>query len=168
MIHVLLALESLAHRVEIGQIAGLQGLVQRNGKIGLTGVLMGQPQQSDNRAGGFPRGQRRVQRIPCVAVLRSGKERIAKGQVGEGPGLGAQAMDHMVVVDDMAMLAASPIRCPPTRQGLGQLVTKEHFQSVIVDAQVQFKADQTRRNRVEHLAKGNYSFMDTPVSSGFR
>ena len=149
---MLLALESLAHGAEIGQFSGLQGLVQRIGKIGLTGVLMGQPQQSDNRAGGFPHGQRRAQRIPCAAVLRSGKERIPIDQIGQGAGLGAQAMNHMMVADDMALFAASPIRCPPTRQSLGQLVTKEHFQSVIVDAQVQFKTDQTRRNRVEHLA----------------
>ena len=90
---MILALESLAHGVEIGQIASLQGLVQRNGKIGFTGVRMGQPQQSDNRAGGFPRGQRCDQRIPCATVLRSGKERIAKVQVGKGPELGAQARE---------------------------------------------------------------------------
>ena len=73
MIPVLRGLESLTQGVEIGQFSGPQGLVQRNGEIGLTGVLMGQPQQSDKGAGGFPHGQRRAQRIPCAAVLRSGK-----------------------------------------------------------------------------------------------
>ena len=88
MIPVLRGLESLTQGVEIGQFSGPQGLVQRNGEIGLTGVLMGQPQQSDKGAGGFPHGQRRRSTHPMRGGTpfweRAHRDRV---RLAKAPGL---------------------------------------------------------------------------------
>ncbi len=82
--------------VEIRQAASLEYLIQSDSKFRLASVFMCYPQQVNNGLGSLAQGPCRGQRLPCAAVFRSGKKRITIGQVCDGTGLGAQAVNHMM------------------------------------------------------------------------
>ena len=113
------------------------------------------PQQIEYGPRGLPNRFGRNKCLPDPAVLRSGKDGIAIRQVGKGPGFGSRAMNHMVMVDDMAMLAVVVIRSPPARQRLGPDVASKQFQAIIVGAQVQLITDQPRGDRSNTFRKTN-------------
>src|SRR5271156_1958048 len=60
-------------------------------------------------------------------------------------------MDNVAVVDDMAMFAAR--LWPPASQGEDRRRALEAFEPIIVKMHAQPLADQSRGNRVEHLAQ---------------
>ena len=119
---------------ETGEVSRTKDLIQREGEFRLTGVFMCQPQQIEYGPRGLPHRFGRNKCLPEPAVLRSGKDGIAIRQVGKGPGFGSQAMNHMVIVDDMAMLAVLVIRSPPAGQRLDPDVDSKQFQAIIVGA----------------------------------
>ena len=81
----------------------------------------------------------------------AGEELIAIDQIEQRHGLAAQGMDDVTVVDDMAMFA---VRLGPTAsQDDDGRRALETFEPIVIKAHPQPMADQSRGNRVEHLAQ---------------
>jgi hypothetical protein len=57
-------------------------------------------------------------------------------------------MDHVMIVDDVAMLTA-PLRRPTTPQGQELRGAEEALEPVIVEVNIETVTNQTRRNAVE-------------------
>ena len=77
---------------------------------------------------------------------------IAKDQIDERHGLLAQRMDDVMVVDDMAMLAA-PLRRPAAPQGQQSRGAEEAVEPVIIEVDMEPVADQARGNAIEDAAE---------------
>ena len=74
---------------------------------------------------------------------------IAIDQIDERHRLLAQRMDDVMIVDDVAVLAA-PLRRPAAPQSQELRGAEETLETVVVEANIETVADQTRRNAVEH------------------
>ena len=76
---------------------------------------------------------------------------IAIDQIEQRHRFAAQGMDDVAIVDDMAMFA---VRLRPTApQGENGRRALEAFQPIVIETDPQPMADQSRGNRVEHLAQ---------------
>ena len=65
-------------------------------------------------------------------------------------GLRRRAVDHMTVVDDVAMFAILAAAAP-ARQGHERGGGEEQFEPIVVEPHAEPLADQPRWHRVEHL-----------------
>ena len=90
--------EALLQQLEIGKPVRCEKLVELLGELGFAGSVMSQPEETDHDPAGAPLIEGRTQRVPASPVGGTGKELIAIAQPGQGLGLGAQAMDDVVVV----------------------------------------------------------------------
>src|SRR5271166_4008524 len=81
----------------------------------------------------------------------AGEELVAIDQIEERHRFAAQGMDDVTIVDDMTMFA---VRLGPTApQGDDGRRALETFEPIVIETHPQPMADQSRGNRVEHLAQ---------------
>ena len=78
---------------------------------------------------------------------RTWPERVAIGQADQGARLGAQRVDHVAVVDDVATPPLGPGAA--ARQGQQMRAAEIGLEPVVVDAQPQALADQAGGHGVE-------------------
>src|SRR5262249_7274170 len=73
-------------------------------------------------------------------------------EVEQRHGLSAQGMDHVSIVDDVAMLVGS-LRRPTAPQREERGGAKQTLESIIVEMNAQVMALKARRDGVEHFAQ---------------
>lgn len=79
------------------------------------------------------------------------EELIAIDEVQERHRLAAERMDHMAIVDDLAVLAVG--MGPPAGQRHQGSAADEHLEPVVIEADAQAMPDQSRGDGVEDLAQ---------------
>ena len=102
--------EAFLQGMQVRQGAGIEDGGQGLGKLGLTGLIMGEPEQPDHEAAGRSGGQLGLERLPAAAVFRAREELVAPYEVGQRPRLLAEAVDDVAIVDDMGMGATPTVR----------------------------------------------------------
>ena len=98
-----------------------------------------------------PRRGQREQGLERQSEGPAGEELVAIDQIEQRHRFAAQRMDDVTIVDDMAMFAVW-LR-PPAPQGENGRRALEAFQPIVIETHPQPMADQSRGNRVEHLAQ---------------
>ena len=105
-------------------------------------------QQADHGAAGLLLALLGQQRLEGAGISAAREQLIAIDQIEQRHRLLAQRMDDVMIVDDVAVLAAGLGR-PTTPQGQQLRRAEEAFEPVVVEVNIQTVADQPRRNAVE-------------------
>ena len=147
--HGLIGLEAVAQSIEVRQSAGIKIGVDRMREFGLTGAVMSERKQADHGAAGLLLALLGQQRLECAGISAAREQLIAIDQIEQRHRFLAQRMDDVMIVDDVAVLAA-PLRRPTTPQGQELRGAEEAVEPVVVEVNIETVADQTRRNAVEH------------------
>ena len=125
--------------------------MQREGEFGLAGALERERENPDHGAASWSLTETGEQGVERQGEGSAGEELIAIDQIEQRHGLAAQGMDDVTVVDDMAMFAVRP--GPTASQDDDGRRALETFEPIVIKAHPQPMADQSRGNRVEHLAQ---------------
>ena len=143
--------EAFDQRREVGKDAFVEIGLQREGEFGLAGAFMRERENPDHGAASGPLTETREQGLERQGEGSAREELVAIDQVEQRHRLAAQRMDDVPIVDDMAMFAA---RLGPTApQDEDRRRALEAFEPIVVKMHPQPLADQSRGNRVEHLAQ---------------
>ena len=89
------------------------------------------------------------QRLEGAGIGAAREQLIAIDQIEQRHRLLAQRMDDVMIVDDVAVLAAA-LRRPATPQGQELRGAEEALEPVVVEVNIETVADQARRDAVEH------------------
>ena len=112
---------------------------------------MGQREQRHRVAAGGPFALGGEQGLEGAAVGVAREQLVAVDEVAQGHGLAPQRVDHMPVVDDVAVAAVRPR--PAARQRHERRRAEEHRQAVVVEAHRELMADKAGGHGVEHPAQ---------------
>nr|KIS31663.1 hypothetical protein TQ38_16335 [Novosphingobium sp. P6W] len=112
---------------------------------------MSHGQKFDGGAAGFPLALNFQQVVEHQAISLSREQAIAIDQPKECHGLSAQRMDHVTVIDNVAVLPVHA--CASARQGHESRAANEDVEAVIIKASPQTVPDQAGWDRVQHLAQ---------------
>src|SRR5271166_2414401 len=121
------------------------------GEFGLAGALERERENPDHGAASWSLTETGEQGVERQGEGSAGEELIAIDQIEQRHGLAAQGMDDVTVVDDMTMFAVRPR--PTASQDDDGRRALETFEPIVIKAHPQPMADQSRGDRVEHLAQ---------------
>jgi len=113
---------------------------------------MREREQPDHRATGMAVIAGGEQCLEGAGVGLAREQMVPINEVEQRHGLSAQGMDHVSIVDDVAMLVGS-LRRPTAPQGEERRRTEETFESIVVEANAQMMALEARGHGVKHLAQ---------------
>lgn len=119
------------------------------GELGLASTLMCHCQQFDHHPAGGAFGQCLDQPLEGPGVGLAREELIAIDQLHQRHRLAAQAVDHMMVIDDMAVRAVASRASARQRHEMG--AADEQVEPVVVEPDPQPVPDQPRKHGVEHF-----------------
>ena len=117
-------------------------------ELGFTGAVVSERKHADHGAAGLFLALPGQQRLECAGVSAAREQLIAIDQIAQRHRFLAQRMDHVMVVDHMAVLAAALWRpaAPQTQQVRG---AEETVEPIVIEVNVQTVANQSRRNAIK-------------------
>src|SRR5271163_3779714 len=119
--------------------------------FGLAGAFMRERKNPHHDAAGRPLTETREQGLERQSEHPAREELVAIDQVEQRHRLAAQRMDDVTIIDDMAMSAARLGAAAP--QGENRRRALKAFEPIVMQMHPQPLADQSRGNRVKHLAQ---------------
>ena len=145
------SLEAFGQDFEVRQATGGEVGFDGERQLRLAGALMSKREQADHGAAGAAFAVLRQQRLEGRGISPPRKQLVAIDQVQQRHRLAAQRMNHVPIVDDMAMLAVRSGAAAP--QGDEMRRALKAFEPVVMQANPQAVADEPGGNGVEHLAQ---------------
>ena len=101
---------------QVGQFVGVERSGKLLGQFTLATAIMSQGQQFDGDLASLPVRQLLEESVESPSIFRTGEELVAIDQVEKRHGLFAQRVDHVVIVDDLIVLATRVGATPRQRQ----------------------------------------------------
>src|SRR5437660_3514861 len=111
-------------------------------EFGFTGAVMSERKQADHCPAGLLLALLGQERLEGAGISAAREQLIAIDQIEQRHRLLAQRMDDVMIVDDVAMLAAA-LRRPATPQGQQLRGAEEALKPVVVEVNIETVADQT-------------------------
>ena len=113
---------------------------------------MRERQKTDQGSAGVLLARAGEQRIEGPGIGSPRKEPITIDEIEQRHRFAAQGVDHVAIIDDMAMFAVRLWSPPFQGEDVGR--AQKAVEPVVIEAQAQLMADQPRGHGVEHLAQG--------------
>src|SRR6202045_3324396 len=117
-------------------------------EFGFAGAVMSERKQVDHCPAGLLFALLGQQRLEGAGISAAWEQLIAIDQMEQRHRLLAQGMNDVMIVDDVAVLAAA-LRRPTAPQSQQVRGAEEAVESVIVEVNIQTVADQPRRNAIK-------------------
>ena len=124
---------------------------------------MGQRQQRHRGPAGGAFAAAFEQRVEGAPVGVAGEQLVAVDEVAQRHGLASERVDHVPVVDDVAVAVGPRPAASQRRQRRG---AEEQLEAVVVDPRGDLVADQPGGNGVEHAAQGEAAGRGDPHADG--
>ena len=109
---------------------------------------MSERKQADHGAAGLLLALLGQKHLEGVGISAAREQLIAIDQIEQRHRFPAQGMDHVMIIDDVPVLAA-PLRRSTTPQGQELRGAEEALEPVVIEVNIETVTDQTRRNAVE-------------------